>query len=64
MKNFNFCLILAYTINPIYMFGNCVAKVSPKAIRGGMTLSESSVYASIEGYIRTNGKKFKQNLFF
>ena len=45
------------------IFENCVAKATLKAISEGMTLSETPIYADIEGYIGTNGKKYKQNLF-
>jgi hypothetical protein len=40
-----------------------VAKATLKAISEGMTLSEVPIYADIEGFIGTNGKKYKQNLF-
>ena len=45
------------------IFENCVAKATLKAISEGMTLSETPIYADIEGYIGTNGKKYRQNLF-
>ena len=49
------------SINKI--FENCVANATLKAISDGMTISETPIYADIEGYIGTNGKKYKQNIF-
>ena len=42
------------------IFENCVAKATLKAVASGLTLSNIPIYAEIEGYIGTNGKKYKQ----
>ena len=44
------------------IFENCVAKAALKAISDGMTFSQIPIYADIDGYIGTNGKRYKQNL--
>jgi hypothetical protein len=44
------------------IFENCVAKATLKAVADGMTLSKTPIYADIDGYIGTNGKKYKQNI--
>ena len=49
------------SINKI--FENCVANATLKAISEGMTLSKTPVYADIDGYIGTSGKKYSQNIF-
>jgi|TARA_B110000881_G_C18459201_1_gene455286 hypothetical protein len=46
-------------LNNIYE--NCVANATLKAISDGMTLSKTPIYADIDGYIGTNGKKYRQN---
>ena len=43
------------------IFENCVADAVLKGVSDGMTLSNTPIYADIEGYIGTNGKKYKQN---
>lgn len=45
------------------IFEKCVAKATLKALTDGLVLSSIPTYAEIEGYIGTNGKKYKQNLF-
>ena len=45
------------------IFEKCVAKGTLKALANGLVLSSIPTYAEIEGYIGTNGKKYKQNLF-
>ena len=45
------------------IFENCVANAVLKGISEGLTLSNTPIYADIEGYIGTNGKKYKQNFF-
>ena len=45
------------------IFENCVANATLKAISEGLILSNTPIYADIEGYIGTNGKKYKQNFF-
>ena len=45
------------------IFENCVANATLKAISEGMTLSKTPVYADIDGYIGTSGKKYSQNIF-
>tara|TARA_B100001121_G_scaffold277336_1_gene267195 strand:+ start:749 stop:1492 length:744 start_codon:yes stop_codon:yes gene_type:complete len=45
------------------IFENCVANAVLKAISEGLILSDTPIYADIEGYIGTNGKKYKQNFF-
>ena len=49
------------TLNNI--FENKVANASLKAISDGLTLSKTPIYADIEGYIGTSGKKYNQNIF-
>ena len=46
-----------------YYFENQVANATLKATSDGLTLSKTPVYPDIEGYIGTNGKKYKQNIF-
>ena len=46
-------------LNNIYE--NCVANAVLKAISNRMTLSKPPIYADIDGYIGTNGKKYRQN---
>lgn len=45
------------------IFENCVANAVLKAISEGLILSDTPIYADIDGYIGTNGKKYKQNFF-
>lgn len=45
------------------IFEKCVAKATLKALANGLVLSSIPTYAEIEGYIGTNGKRYKQNLF-
>ena len=45
------------------IFENCAADGVLKAISSGMKLSNVPVYADIDGFIGTNGKKYKQNIF-
>ena len=45
------------------IFEHCVAKATLKAISNGFTLSRTPIYPVIDGYIGTNGKKYKQNFF-
>ena len=42
---------------------NKVASATLKAISDGLTLSRVPIYADTEGYIGSNGKKLKQNIF-
>ena len=49
------------SINKIYE--NCVANAVLKAVSDGMILSKTPIYADIDGYIGTNGKKYSQNIF-
>ena len=44
------------------IFENCVANATLKAVSDGMNLSKTPIYADIEGFIGTNGKKYKQNI--
>ena len=44
------------------IFENCVCNATLKAISNGMTLSKIPIYAEIEGFIGTNGKKYKQGI--
>ena len=44
------------------IFENCVSNATLKAISEGMSLSKTPIYADIEGFIGTNGKKYKQNM--
>tara|TARA_B110000037_G_scaffold216230_1_gene274883 strand:+ start:130 stop:876 length:747 start_codon:yes stop_codon:yes gene_type:complete len=44
------------------IFENCVASATLKAISDGMNLSKTPIYADIDGFIGTNGKKYKQNI--
>ena len=45
------------------IFENCVANATLKAISDGMSLSKIPLYADIQGFIGTNGKQYKQNIF-
>jgi hypothetical protein len=45
------------------IFENCAADGVLKAISNGMKLSNVPIYADIDGFIGTNGKKYKQNIF-
>ena len=45
------------------IFEHCVAKAVLRAISNGYTLSRIPIYPIIDGYIGTNGKKYKQNFF-
>ena len=45
------------------IFENCVANATLKAISDGMSLSKTPLYADIQGFIGTNGKQFKLNVF-
>ncbi len=44
------------------IFENCVANATLKAVSEGMNLSKTPIYADIDGFIGTNGKKYKQNI--
>ncbi len=44
------------------IFENCVASATLKAVSDGMSLSKTPIYADIEGFIGTNGKKYKQSI--
>jgi hypothetical protein len=44
------------------IFENCVASATLKAISDGMNLSQTPIYADIDGFIGTNGKKYKQSI--
>ena len=44
------------------IFENCVASATLKAISDGMNLSKTPIYADIDGFIGTNGKKYKQSI--
>ena len=39
-----------------------IAKATLKAVASGLSLSEVPVYPDIDGFIGTNGKKYKQNI--
>ena len=43
------------------IFENCVANAVLKGVSDGLILSNTPIYADIDGYIGTNGKKYKQN---
>ena len=45
------------------IFESCVANATLKAISNGMSLSKTPLYADIQGFIGTNGKQYKQNVF-
>lgn len=45
------------------IFEHCVAKAVLKAVSNGYSLSKTPIYPIIDGYIGTNGKKYKQNIF-
>ena len=45
------------------IFESCVANATLKAISNGMSLSKTPLYADIQGFIGTNGKQWKQNIF-
>ena len=45
------------------IFENGVANATLKAISDGMSLSKTPLYADIQGFIGTNGKQYKQNIF-
>ena len=49
------------SINSI--FENRIANATLKAVSGGMSLSKTPVYHDIEGYMGTNGKKYKISIF-
>ena len=44
------------------IFENCVSNATLKAMADGMILSRTPVYAEIDGFIGTNGKKYKQSI--
>lgn len=44
------------------IFENCVASATLKAVSDGMNLSKTPIYADIDGFIGTNGKKYKHNI--
>ena len=44
------------------IFENCVASATLKAVSDGMNLSKTPIYADIDGFIGTNGKKYKQSI--
>jgi len=44
-------------------YEHCVADAALKAIADGMTFSQLSTYADIDGYIGTNNKKLRYNIF-
>ena len=45
------------------IFERCAANAVLKAIADGLKLSNVPIYADIDGFIGTNGKKYKQNIF-
>ena len=45
------------------IFERCAANGVLKAISNGMKLSNVPIYANIDGFIGTNGKEYKQNIF-
>ena len=45
------------------IFEHCAANGVLKAVSSGMKLSNVPIYADIDGFIGTNGKKYKQNIF-
>ena len=45
------------------IFEHCVAKAVLKAVSNGYSLSKTPVYPIIDGYIGTNGKRYKKNIF-
>jgi hypothetical protein len=45
------------------IFEHCAAKAVLKAIASDMKLSNTPIYADIDGFIGTNGKEYKQNIF-
>jgi len=45
------------------IFEQCAANGVLKAISNGMKLSNVPIYANIDGFIGTNGKEYKQNIF-
>ena len=45
------------------IFENCVANAVLKAVANGLILSKVPIYADIDGFIGTNGKKYKVNIF-
>ena len=45
------------------IFENCIANAVLKAVSDGYSLSKTPIYPLIEGYIGTNGKKYKNNFF-
>lgn len=45
------------------IFEHCVAKAVLKAVSDGYSLSKTPIYPIIDGYIGTNGKRYKQNFF-
>ena len=45
------------------IFERCAADGVLKAISNGMKISNVPIYADIDGFIGTNGKKYKQNIF-
>ena len=44
------------------IFENCVCNATLKAISDGMSLSKTPIYAEIDGFIGTNGRRYKQNI--
>jgi len=44
------------------IFENCVASATLKAVSDGMNLSRIPIYADIDGFSGTAGKKYKQNI--
>jgi len=44
-------------------FEHCAANAVLKAIADGYTFEQQSIYVDIEGYIASNGKKYKTNFF-
>ena len=45
------------------IFENCVARAVLKAVSDGFSLSKTPIYPMIDGFIGTNGKKYKYNFF-
>ncbi len=45
------------------IFENCVASAVLKAVSDGYSLSKTPIYPVIEGFIGTNGKEYKYNIF-
>ena len=44
------------------IFENCASNATLRAVSDGMTLSKTPIYAEIDGFIGTNGKKYKLSI--